>query len=324
MTKIDIKPNADSANLKTATFAGGCFWCMEAAFESLEGVTSVESGYTGGHMENPTYEQVTTGTTGHYEAIEVKYDPAVTDYQKLLDRFWISVDPTDNIGQFIDKGPQYLTAIFYHDNEQKKLAEASKEKLANSGKLNKPIATKILKLEKFYPAETYHQDYYKKKAEQYERYESGSGRKERLNELWGNEKEKEEDLSKLTPLQYKVTQEEGTEPPFQNEYWDHKDEGIYVDIVSGEPLFSSTHKFDSGTGWPSFTQPIDKVVEEQESGPLGRTEIRSVKADSHLGHVFNDRPDGKPRYCINSASLKFIPKKDMKKEGYADYLKLFE
>jgi len=323
-SKTEPKPVSD--NNEKAYFAGGCFWCMEAAFESLDGVAEVISGYTGGHVDNPTYQQVSTGTTGHYESIEVEYDPTKIDYPKLLDRFWISVDPTDDVGQFIDKGPQYLTAIFYRNDEEKKLAEETRQKLVDSGKFDKPIVTKILPLKKFWPAEEYHQDYYQKKARQYERYESGSGRKERLNELWGEQNKTKKDLSHLTPLQYKVTQEEGTEPPFQNEYWDNKKEGIYVDIVSGEPLFSSTDKFESGTGWPSFTKPIDEVVERKESGPLGRIEVRSKIADSHLGHVFNDAPKelGGLRYCINSAALRFVPKENMEKEGYGKYLKLFE
>lgn len=311
---------------KTAVFAGGCFWCMDSAFDKIDGVEKVISGYTGGTVENPTYEQVSGGNTGHYEAIQVTYDPLKITYPELLDHFWKSIDPTDSYGQFVDKGNQYLSAIFYANGDQKKQAEDSKSALDESGKLKKPVFTKILPLTTFYDAEDYHQKYYLKQPEHYIRYESGSGRKQKLNELW---KEKTEDkLNKLTPLQYKVTQEAGTELPFNNEYWGNKEEGIYVDIVSGEPLFSSTDKYDSGTGWPSFTKPIKKemVTERKEGGILGRTEVKSQKACSHLGHVFPDGPENSTglRYCINSASLRFVPKDRMSEEGYSDYMDLFK
>jgi peptide methionine sulfoxide reductase msrA/msrB len=325
-------------SLEQATFAGGCFWCLEGPFEAEEGVVEAFSGYAGGTFEHPTYEEVSSGKTNAREAVDVFYNPKAISYSKLLEVYWRQIDPTDAAGQFADQGLQYTTAIFYRNEEQKKSAQASKKKLEESGQFVQ-VATQILPFERFHLAEEYHQDYYLKSADEYHRYKMGSGREKTIQQNSGSfdaifkpkpytKPNSEKIKSMLNQNAYAVTQEGATEKPFDNAYWDNHAPGIYVDVVTGEPLFSSTDQFDSGTGWPSFTRPIDDhFIQEQEDTTLvvPRTEVKSKIGDSHLGHVFHDGPKDKGgmRYCINSAALRFIPVDKMKEQGYGHYLFLF-
>lgn len=313
-------------NINKATFAGGCFWCMVKPFKSIEGVKEVISGYTGGTAHNPTYEQVVEGFTGHYEAVQITYDEEVVSYRELIEEFFINIDPTDEGGQFHDRGQSYKTVVFYHNENQRAVAEKYMDELNKSGKFSKPIATTLKPAGLFYPAEDYHQDYYSKNPVRYKMYYKGSGRQAFVEKNRSFSKYDKKDIKEmLTPMQYRVTQENATEPPFSNEYYNSFEEGIYVDIISGKPLFLSSDKFESGCGWPAFSKPISSTavrsIEDFSHGMI-RDEIRSSSSNSHLGHVFQDGPidRGGLRYCINSAALRFIPKSKMEEMGYGEYL----
>ena len=333
------------------TLAGGCFWCIEAAFQEEVGIVNAVSGYSGGTSDTANYRSVVRGATAHRESVQVTYDTEIVTTDEVLDIFWSTIDPTDGEGQFADRGYQYSTAIYYHDNSQKRIVESSKQRLSESKLFEQDIATEVLPFIGFYEAEEYHQDYYKKSSDHYYAYEAGSGRKGFTEETWARDaalaffeteaektvtprgdynytdEEIEILLENLDPLAYHVVAENGTEKPFENLYWNNKEDGIYVDVVTGEALFSSTHKYDSGTGWPAFWRSInDESIELLDDNSIGitRTEVRSNAG--HLGHVFNDGPleHGGERYCINSASLLFVPLDELAEKGYEQYLELFD
>jgi peptide methionine sulfoxide reductase msrA/msrB len=358
---VQDKKISENPGYEKIILAGGCFWCTESEFNHVVGVVSAVSGYADSEKSNLTYQEVGSEKVKAREAVEVIYDPKVISIPKILEIYWRHINPADAGGQFADRGYQYTTAIYFTKDAQKIEAERLKKKIDDSKKLPTSVVTEILPFVNFYAAEEYHQDYKDKNPFRYNAYREGSGRntfirnnwldtstsvkeifennitntmdKNKINttQSWKNftAKEKEEKLKTLTDLQFKVTQKEGTEKSFSNEYNGNKEKGIYVDIVSGEPLFLSSDKYDSGTGWPSFVKPIDEsdVTLHVENGIFSsRTEVRSKIADSHLGHVFPDGPSdrGGKRYCMNSASLRFIPVADLEKEGYGDYIPLIK
>ena len=321
----------DMKSTKEIYLAGGCFWGTEHFLKLIEGVEATQVGYANGNIANPTYKQVCTGTTDFAETVKVQYDPAKVDLPFLIDLYFKTIDPTSVNRQGNDRGTQYRTGIYYTDPADLPLIQETVNRLAAT--YTRPLAVEIKPLENFYPAEDYHQDYLDKNPGGYchihpELFELARKAKMPKKSAVVYRKPDAAALrSQLTAEQYAVTQKNATEPAFQNPYWNEHRPGIYVDVTTGEPLFVSTDKFDSGCGWPSFSKPIDrKLIQEKVDTSHGmvRTEVRSSTGDAHLGHVFTDGPADKGglRYCINSASLRFIPKDKMQAEGYGDYIDL--
>ncbi len=320
----------DNMALKSIYLAGGCFWGVEEYMHRIDGVHDSVSGYANGRTEDPSYQDVLYANTGHAETVKVTYDPEVVTLETLLEKFFKVVDPTSINKQGNDVGSQYRSGIYYVDEEDLPTIEAEIERLQSM--YTSPIVVEVKPLDGFYDAEDYHQDYLKKNPNGYCHIDLSIADEDEevtVEDASAYPVPSEDELKeRLSPLQYDVTQNSATERAFNNEYYDNKEKGIYVDIVTGEPLFSSLDKYDSGTGWPSFTRPIAEEVVTEHSDFLlgfGRTEVKSRAGDSHLGHVFDDGPDdaGGLRYCINSASLKFIPYENMEEEGYADLMELF-
>ena len=310
--------------------AGGCFWGMEQLMQSIPGVIDAESGYANGTCEaDADYKTVCKGETGFREAVRVEYDPGQVSLDALLLAYFYVIDPTVENRQGNDRGSQYQTGVYYTNESAKETVERIAE--IERGRSEK-FFVEIGPLKNYYPAEEYHQNYLEKNPNGYchiPRAEMELFSKLRIDPGDYQKPAAESIRDKLTEEQYRITQENGTERPFSNEFWDQFEKGIYVDIVTGEPLFSSTDKYESGCGWPAFTKPIEEpaVVElEDLSHGMRRTEVRSRAGDSHLGHVFTGDPESPNgvRYCINSAALRFVPYAKMKAEGYGYLLYLFE
>jgi peptide methionine sulfoxide reductase msrA/msrB len=344
----------DESARATMLVAGGCFWCVESDAEKLAGVIEGVSGYAEGTNENPTY--VDYSANGHREVVEVTYNPTKVSFKEIVINTIKHMDPTDGEGSFYDRGRAYAPALYYDTEEERATIQAVIAHIDALKVYTKPLAIEVLPRPAFWVAEDYHQNYYKGTLSslKYKYYRNASGRDAFIEKYWGSDTgatlpPRNKDMSEstteawktfvkpddatlrtiLTEIQYKVTQKEGTESPFENEYDKNFEPGVYVDIVSGEPLYSSKDKFDSGTGWPSFVQPItpDAVVTHTDYKLIfPRSEIRSAIADSHLGHAFTDGPKdrGGLRYCMNSAALKFIPKAEMEAQGYGAYLTYVE
>lgn len=369
VTSQAMNKNAEKAQvykvvgpIKTAVFANGCFWCVEHDLEKLEGVIEVVSGYTGGTSTNPTYETYAEG--GHREVVEVTYDGGVITYANLVEHIIKHGNPTDGDGSFYDRGEQYAPAIYWISEEEREQAELLIKKVNESGVFATPLEIPVLEASTFYPAEGYHQDYAKENPLKYGYYRKASGRTQYIEDIWGEDLKKfefsnevensdsvtgnvaaapytptswkdfvlpsEEQLkAALSETAYKVARKDGTERAGSSPLDKIYEPGIYVDVISGEPVFSSTDKFDSGTGWPSFVKPITDgavTLHEDKSFWSTRTEVRSRFADSHLGHVFNDGPSdrGGLRYCMNGAAMRFIPESKMESEGYAYWLQFVQ
>lgn len=333
MCKGNIKSknieSMNNENLQEIYFAGGCFWGTEHFFKQIEGVKETQVGYANGKGVNPTYEQVVTDETGFAETVKVIFDPRQISIERLIELYFLTIDPTSLNKQGNDIGTQYRTGIYYKNNDQKNKISAKVSQLSKN--YNDKVVVEVEPLKNFYTAEEYHQDYLDKNPSGYchiptHLFELAKKANAKPQYTAPDKKELKE---RLTPLQYQVTQENATERPFNNEYWNEYREGIYVDITTGEPLFVSTDKYDSGCGWPSFSKPIDNsLITEKldKSHGMTRVEVRSKTGNSHLGHIFTDGPQDKGglRYCINSASLRFIPKSEMKAKGYEKYLPLLE
>ena len=321
--RSDMKP------MKEIYLAGGCFWGTEHFLKQIEGVEVTQVGYANGNIANPTYQQVCTGTTNFAETVKVQYDPDKADLPFLIDLYFKTIDPTSLNRQGNDRGTQYRTGIYYTDVVDLPVIRETVNRLAAN--YTRPLEVEIEPLKNFYPAEEYRQDYLDKNPNGYCHINPAlfeMARKANAPKTATYQKPDDATLrKKLSAEQYAVTQKNATEPAFHNEFWNEHRPGIYVDITTGEPLFVSTDKFDSGCGWPSFSKPIQKeLIAEKKDTSHGmiRTEVRSKTGDAHLGHVFTDGPKEKGglRYCINSASLRFIPKEKMKEEGYGEYLPL--
>lgn len=315
--KLKDKSKVDPKNLKEIYLAGGCFWGVEAYFERVDGVVDVTVGYANGKSDTTNYKLI--GQTGHAETVHIQYDKSEVGLRDLLLHYFRIIDPTSKNKQGNDVGSQYRTGIYYTDKEDETTIKQALEEL--SKKFDKPVVVENLPLDHYVLAEDYHQDYLKKNPNGYCHINVNAAAYPVIDESKYKKPSDEEIKKKLTKEEYEVTQNSDTERAFSNRYWDKFEDGIYVDVVTGEPLFSSKDKFESGCGWPSFSRPISPDVaryKEDTSYNMKRTEVRSRAGDSHLGHVFTDGPEDKGglRYCINSLSIKFIPKAEMEAKGY--------